>query len=176
MRDKGLFICRLFLFLVFSSCLSNKKTLEKNTIEIIEVEFSRVEMLYDLKKEKVYLDFNLNDYMLSLFQVQEGLNPIELELGKELYNTLFNTKDVVFLNMSKNKIVLPKNVYYKNVNRVEKEIFTLSNTLVNYSSPIFIKDRYCIVGFAFGSSGGVNLYTKENGEWVYKRSFDGWVE
>ena len=119
------------------------------------------------------MDFNLNEYMLSLFEAQEGLNPIELELGEELYSTLFYAKDVVFLNMLKDEIVLPKNVHYKDVNQFEKNRFTLPSNLVNYSSPIFIENRYCIIGFAFGYSGGVNLYVKEKGQLVCKRSFDG---
>ena len=154
----------------------SSKALKKDTTEIIKMELLRMQNVYDVKEEKVYLDFNLNDYMLSLFQVQKGLNPIELELGKTLYNTLFNTKNIVFLNISKNMTLLPKNVHYNDVNDDKEKVFISSNSLVNYSSPIFIRDKYCLVGFSFGSSGAINLYVKENSKWVYKRSFDGWVE
>ncbi len=176
----------VFLF----SCLSSKQRIKKDQNIIITKEITKESKRY--KDEIIYLDFNLNNYLIK-FLKDNKLNENDSE------NNIFEKGALSIFDIKENslesyvhKIKIDINNFNLPVNFLLKEKDSIKNNSISIithyyrrnlflSTPFFLKERKIgLIAFATGiegsMQGGINIYQKINKKLSYYKTIQGWVE
>ena len=184
-----------FLFVSCSVLNVDHKT------DIINKEILRLNETY--KNDKVYLDFNLNKYLIDFLEEKKVSNVVYSEfnnfngnLSLDEIKIIFSDKSVKLLieqiktsNLKTEKLSLPKNINISNTKKEKsnigndglKAIEFMSKKRIFLSKPAVTKDgAYSLVAYSTGTkdsmSGGIHIYKKTNNNWKFYTSVDGWIE
>jgi hypothetical protein len=171
------------------SCSTRKQKLSYEVNEIINQELTR--NISQIGSQKVYLKFNLNDYMSEfLIDTQKNLNnnaTLENRIGKEIFELVFNLDQFNYLleqtkgNNNYTNLKFKSNIIYKNVTDDEEVIEVLSRANIFLSKPIFTKSKkYSLIAFSNGlegeMQGGISIYRKDADDWKFVTTISNWIE
>lgn len=165
----NLAISTFTVFFLFA-CSSIKQSIKIEKQKVFDLEIKSFKDF--TQNDKVIFNYISNDYL------KDNLNNNEI-----ISNQLSNEDTVCFLeqleNKTNKKFNIPENFYVKNDDEISiDEVLEIKR--VNISNPIISKNgETALIAYSYGHKnslqGGIKMYRKIDGKWIYHKSFNLWI-